>query len=77
MSEDLHYSLVIAWSDEDQAFIVSVPELPGCRTHGATYEEALAMARDAIAGWIETQVAYGRPVPAPRSYAQLAPALAG
>lgn len=34
------YSMVIEWSEEDKAYIVSVPELPGCRTHGLTYEEA-------------------------------------
>jgi len=37
-----HYSMVIEWSDEDQVYIVTVPELPGCRTHGATYEEAVS-----------------------------------
>jgi len=36
-----HYSMDIRWSDEDQAFIVTVPELPGCKTHGFTYEEAV------------------------------------
>ena len=36
-----HYSMNIQWSDEDQAYIVTVPELPGCKTHGATYEEAV------------------------------------
>ncbi len=29
-----HYSMVIEWSDEDEAYIVTVPELPGCITHG-------------------------------------------
>ncbi len=24
------YSMVMSWSEEDQAYIVSVPELPGC-----------------------------------------------
>jgi predicted RNase H-like HicB family nuclease len=32
-----HYSMVIEWSDEDQAYIVSVPEFPGNYTHGSTY----------------------------------------
>lgn len=39
--QKLHYSMIIEWSDEDNAFIVTVPELPGCRTHGATYEEVV------------------------------------
>ena len=36
-----HYSMIIQWSDEDNAYIVTVPELPGCQTHGETYEEAV------------------------------------
>ncbi len=37
----LHYSMLIQWSDEDEAYIVTVPELPGCKTHGSTHEEAV------------------------------------
>ena len=29
------YETIIYWSDEDQAFIADVPELPGCMAHGA------------------------------------------
>jgi predicted RNase H-like HicB family nuclease len=36
-----HYSMVIEWSDEDQAYVVSIPEFPGNHTHGDTYEEAV------------------------------------
>ncbi len=36
-----HYTMVIQWSEEDNAYIVTVPELPGCITHGDTYEEAV------------------------------------
>ena len=36
-----HYSMVMQWSDEDQAFLVSLPEFgPSSQTHGSTYEEA-------------------------------------
>ncbi len=71
-TETLHYSMVIAWSDEDQAFIVTVPELPGCITHGPTYEDAVAMGHEAIAGFIEALRTWGDPVPAPRTYADYA-----
>ncbi len=40
----LRYSLLIRWSDEDNAFLVSLPELYGegrYATHGDTYEDAL------------------------------------
>ena len=39
--EHIHYSMVIEWDDRDDIFVVTVPELPGCRTHGKTYEEAV------------------------------------
>ena len=31
------YELIIYWSESDQAFIVEVPELPGCMADGQTY----------------------------------------
>jgi len=43
-----------------------VPELPGCMAHGATHEEALANAKDAMQLWIESARAEGQPVPAPK-----------
>ena len=64
-----HYSMIIEWSDEDQAFIVTVPELPGCRTHGDTYEEAVKQGIDAIEGWIEVAKDMGWPLPTPKKFA--------
>lgn len=60
------YELVIYWSKEDEAFIVEVPELPGCIADGATYEEAVANAQTAIREWVETAEAIGRPIPQPK-----------
>ena len=60
------YSMNIQWSNEDQAYIVTVPELPGCRTHGDTYEEAVKQGQDAIESWIMAALADNDPVPAPR-----------
>ena len=42
------YETVIVWSDEDSAFIAEVPELLGCMAHGASPDEALANAKEAI-----------------------------
>lgn len=28
------YEIIIFWSEEDNAFIAEVPELPGCQAHG-------------------------------------------
>ena len=47
------YEIIIFWSDEDGAFIADVPELPGCMAHGATQDEALASAQDALDLWLE------------------------
>lgn len=60
------YEIIIYWSEEDQAFIAEVPELPGCSADGATYQEALAQAEVVIEEWIETATQMGRPIPAPR-----------
>ena len=38
----IKYELIIYWSDEDQSFVVEVPELPGCMADGETYEQAVA-----------------------------------
>jgi predicted RNase H-like HicB family nuclease len=60
------YELVIWWSEEDRAFLVEVPELPGCMADGKTYEEALANVQVIIAEWIGTAKELGRPIPHPR-----------
>ena len=62
----MRYELIIYWSKEDQAFLVEVPELPGCMSDGANYEEAVTNAQAVIAEWIETAKALGRPIPEPK-----------
>jgi predicted RNase H-like HicB family nuclease len=60
------YEVIIYWSEEDQAFIAEVPELPGCAADGATYREALANVEVIIKEWLETAQELGRPIPQPR-----------
>lgn len=60
------YEIIIYWSDEDQAFVSEVPELPGCAAHSATQESALASAQEAIRLWIETAKEFGDPIPEPK-----------
>jgi predicted RNase H-like HicB family nuclease len=69
-NNDQHYSIFIQWSDEDQAYVASVPELPGCVTHGDSYEEAVARGREAIESWIDANRAWGRAIPPPRVLAR-------
>lgn len=60
------YEIILYWSEEDQAFIAEVPELPGCMAHGDTQEAALSHAREAIQLWIDTAKEFGDPVPQPK-----------
>jgi len=48
---------------EEGGFNVFVPALPGCHTQGDTYEEALAMAHEAILAYIEGLLKTGEPIP--------------
>ena len=66
MSDDYRYEIIMYWSEEDQAFIAEVPELPGCAADGTTYQEALANVQVIITEWIETAKELGRPIPQPR-----------
>lgn len=60
------YEVILYWSEEDQAFIAEVPELPGCSADGKTYREALASVEVVIQEWIETATELGRPIPQPK-----------
>ncbi|MBK5260311.1 MAG: type II toxin-antitoxin system HicB family antitoxin [Thermoanaerobaculia bacterium] len=60
------YEIIIFWSNEDEAFVADVPELPGCVAHGSSHAEALGHAGEAIALWVETARELGRPVPQPK-----------
>ncbi|MFN7906592.1 MAG: type II toxin-antitoxin system HicB family antitoxin, partial [Microcystis sp.] len=60
------YELIIYWSEEDQAFIVEVPELAGCMADGETYQEAVQNAELVIQEWIETAKQLERIIPEPK-----------
>ena len=60
------YEVIVYWSEEDEAYIAEVPELPGCVADGATYEEALRNVQTVISEWIETAKGLGREIPAPK-----------
>ena len=58
----------MSWSEEDQAYIVSVPELPGCMADGKTPEEAVKQAQIVINLWIETALEDGEEIPKPHLF---------
>jgi predicted RNase H-like HicB family nuclease len=60
------YEMIIWWSAEDEAYVVDVPELPGCMAHGATRQEAIKNTEDAIKFWIKTAKDDGQEIPQPR-----------
>lgn len=60
------YEIIIYWSDEDQAFVAEVPELPGCAAHGGAPDEALEQAQEAITLWLDTAREFGDPIPEPK-----------
>lgn len=62
----IRYEIIIYWSDEDDAFVAEVPELPGCMADGQTYQEAISNAEIVIREWIETARELGRPIPEPK-----------
>ena len=66
MNNNYKYEIIIYWSDEDEAFIAEVPELPGCAADGLTYTEALANVDVIIQEWIETARELGRAIPEPK-----------
>ncbi len=73
MSDSPHYSIVIEWSDEDQAYAVILPEwseqyaMPVAS--GKTNEEAAARGRNALEHYIRFAMEDGQPLPQPRAFA--------
>jgi predicted RNase H-like HicB family nuclease len=60
------YELIIYWSQEDNAYIAEVPELPGCMADGRNYLEAVENVQIIIEQWIETAKSLGRKIPKPK-----------
>lgn len=67
-----NYSITIFWSDEDQAFIAVVNDLPGCSAFGETREEALQEIKTAMSLWLDVAREHGDPIPEPRPYGHAA-----
>lgn len=59
------YAIEIFYSEEDEGYIATVPELLGCSAFGETEEEALKEVKVAIDLWLETAEKEGREIPLP------------
>lgn len=60
------YERIIFWSEDDEKWIVDVPELPGCMADGKTAMEALENVEVVISEWLETAIELGREIPQPK-----------
>ncbi len=59
---EYHYTAVFEPAAEG-GYTVTVPALPGLVTEGDTIEEARAMVKDAIRGYLESLVKHGEEIP--------------
>ncbi|MEA2032602.1 MAG: type II toxin-antitoxin system HicB family antitoxin [Euryarchaeota archaeon] len=59
---ELRYTILIE-RNEEGSYTVTVPLLSGCITEGDTWEEAIANAKEAIAGYIGALKDLGKPIP--------------
>lgn len=50
-------------SAEEGGFVAYFPALPGCQTQGETLDEVVAMAKDALVGFLQTLQERGQPIP--------------
>ncbi len=63
------YSMIVQWSDEDQLFLVTIPEFADlvvmpC-THGKTRTEAIHNGEEVIEMYLEAWQAKGEVIPEP------------
>ena len=67
--DKLKYQMLIKWSEEDACFLVGFPDFPGqqWRTHGETYEEAVAQGIEALESLVIAYQAAGDPLPEPNT----------
>ncbi len=66
----MKYTIMIQWSEEDQSYVVLLPEFTDIMqpcTHGETYEEALKNAQEVLEMLIESSLADGEPLAEPKT----------
>lgn len=63
----MRYPVMIEAGDENTAWSVVVPDLPGCYSAGDTLDEAMAASEEAAAAWIDAALDAGMVIPRPSS----------
>ncbi len=61
MTHSRQYNIILR-PEPEGGFTVLVPSLPGCISYGETVEEARAMIKEAIEGYIESLIEHNEPV---------------
>ena len=65
MTDTSHYSVQVAWSEPENLFVATAPDLRGCVARGATRAAALAALAIAIEVWIDEAKILGLALPTP------------
>jgi antitoxin HicB len=63
MPKTLAYSLSIEFHEDEGGYLAFFPALPGCHTWGASYEEAVKNAEEALLGYLEALQKNGEAIP--------------
>lgn len=66
------YPIAIETGDENAAYGVTIPDLPGCFSAGDTLDDAIVNTKEAITGHIELLVEMGADIPAVSHLQELA-----
>ncbi len=68
-----HYSMIIIWSEEDNSYLVHLPDFPFQKYHtfGNTYEDAAKRGQEVIDSYVEIYLEKGKSCPQPKNSFQL------
>ena len=66
MLEDLHYQMLLTWSETEQVWVAEVPDLPECQATGPTAAQALEAIQWVMVSWLHQAFAEGRTPPRPQ-----------
>ncbi|WP_416877298.1 type II toxin-antitoxin system HicB family antitoxin [Litorimonas sp.] len=65
------FYIALIHKDGDSDYGVSFPDFPGCITAGDTFDQAMAMAKEALGFHAEGMIEDGESLPAPSSYEKI------
>lgn len=61
----MRYSVVLQWSEDDDAYVAIIPELPGCNAVASTAAEAAESVEEAARVYLHGWEDEGKPLPEP------------